>query len=213
VPKPSTKRASTRTRLLETAGQLFRWQGFHATGLHEVLKISGAPKGSLYHYFPDGKDQLAIEAVRYVSGQIEQAASEILSSYSDPIKALRALFEFVEKNLSESGFRDGCPVGAVTLDVASSSNSIREACERCFEEWLDLFLEHLKRAGLTATRAKTIATLCLASLEGGIILSRVQRSVVPLKEISAELAQLVRSTLPRAIKQRTSASVTRAGPE
>jgi len=178
--------------------------------LHEVLKISGAPKGSLYHYFPDGKDQLAIEAVRYVSGQIEQAASQILSSYGDPIKALRALFEFVEKNLSESGFRDGCPIGAVTLDVASSSNSIREACERCFEEWLDLFVEHLKRAGLSATRAKTIATLCLASLEGGIILSRAQRSVVPLKEISAELAQLVRSTLPRAIKQRTSASVTRA---
>ena len=201
--KPSTVTTGTRTRLLETAGQLFRWQGFHATGLDEILKRSGTPKGSLYHYFPGGKDQLAIEALRYVSGLIEQTASVILSSNSDPLTAVRMLFEFTAKTLSESDFRDGCPIAAVTLDVASDRNLIREACEQSLQKWLDVFVQHFRRAGLTTARAKTIATLCLASLEGGLILSRAQRSAVPLNEIAIELTGVIQSMLPRTIKPYT----------
>jgi TetR/AcrR family transcriptional regulator, lmrAB and yxaGH operons repressor len=198
--KPSTVTTGTRTRLLETAGQVFRWQGFHATGLDEILKRSGTPKGSLYHYFPSGKDQLAIEALRYVSGLLERRASVILSSNSDPLRALRMLFEFTAKTLSESGFRDGCPIAAVTLDVASERNLIREACEQSLQKWLDVFVQHFRRAGLTTARAKSIATLCFAALEGGLILSRAQKNIAPLNAIADELIQLIRmsSATPRA---------------
>src|SRR5271163_1931015 len=115
----STKITDTRTRVLDTAGQLFRVQGFHATGLDEVLKQSGTPKGSLYHYFPGGKDQLAIDALGYVAGRLEQRMSMLLASSDDPVKALRTLFDFIVQNFAESDFRDGCPIAAVTLDVAS----------------------------------------------------------------------------------------------
>jgi TetR/AcrR family transcriptional repressor of lmrAB and yxaGH operons len=195
MQKQSTKTATTRTRLLDTAGQLFRCQGFHATGLDEVLRRSGTPKGSLYHYFPGGKDQLAIEALSHVAAELEQRMSALLGSNSDPLKALRKLLQFTAKSLAESGFRDGCPIAAVTLDVASDRESIREACEAGFQTFLKVFVQHLRRAGLTEIRAKSLATLFLAALEGGLILSRAQKSVAPLNAIASELALVIQASL------------------
>jgi TetR/AcrR family transcriptional repressor of lmrAB and yxaGH operons len=195
MQKRSTKTATTRTRLLDTAGQLFRCQGFHATGLDEVLKRSGTPKGSLYHYFPGGKDQLAIETLGHFAAQLEQRMSALLSSSSDPLKALRKFLLFTVKSLAESDFRDGCPIAAVTLDVASDRESIREACEAGFQTWLRVFVQHLSHAGLTETRAKSIATLFLASLEGGMILSCAQKSVAPLNAIAKELVLVIQASL------------------
>jgi AcrR family transcriptional regulator len=195
MQKRSTKTATTRTRLLDTAGQLFRCQGFHATGLDEVLTRSGTPKGSLYHYFPGGKDQLAVETLGYFAAQLEQRMSALLGSNGDPLKALRKLLQFTRKSLVESDFRDGCPIAAVTLDVASDRESIREACEAGFQTWLKVFMQHLKRAGLTETRAKSIATLFLAALEGGLILSRAQKSIAPLNAIANELVLVIQASL------------------
>jgi TetR/AcrR family transcriptional regulator, lmrAB and yxaGH operons repressor len=199
--KPSPKTANVRTRLLESTAQLFCSQGFHATGLEEILERSATPKGSLYHYFPGGKDHLAIEALRHMTCQLEQSASALLSSKSDPLKAVPALFDFAARRLAESNFRDGCPIAAVTLDVASDRDSIREACEEAFQKWLDLLVQQLRRAGLTAPRAKAIATLCLASLEGGLVLSRAQRSIAPLKAIAVELAHVIESTVAARAEQ------------
>jgi TetR/AcrR family transcriptional repressor of lmrAB and yxaGH operons len=195
MQKRSTKTATTRMRLLDTAGQLFRCQGFHATGLDEVLRRSGTPKGSLYHYFPGGKDQLAIETPGHVAAELEQRMSALLSSSSDSLKALRKLLQFTAKSLSESDFRDGCPIAAVTLDVASDRESIREACEQGFQNWLKVFVQHLRDAGLTETRAKSIGTLFLASLEGGLILSREQKGVAPLNATAGELVLVIQASL------------------
>jgi len=199
MQKRSTKTATTRTRLLDTAGQLFRCQGFHATGLDEVLKRSRTPKGSLYHYFPGGKDQLAIETLGHFAAQLEQRMSALLSSSSDPLKALRKFLLFTVKSLAESDFRDGCPIAAVTLDVANDREPIREACEAGFQTWLRVFVQHLRHAGLTETRAKSIATLFLASLEGGMILSRAQKSVAPLNAIANELVLVIQASLARVL--------------
>ena len=195
MQKRSTKTATTRMRLLDTAGQLFRCQGFHATGLDEVLRRSGTPKGSLYHYFPGGKDQLAIETLGHVATELEQRMSALLSSSSDSLKALRKLFQYTAKSLAESGFRDGCPIAPVTLDVASDRESIREACEQGFQNLLQVFVQHLRRAGLSEKRAKSLATLVLASLEGGLILSRAQKSVAPLNAIASELVLVIQGSL------------------
>jgi TetR/AcrR family transcriptional repressor of lmrAB and yxaGH operons len=195
MQKQSTKTATTRTRLLDTAGQLFRCHGFHATGLDEILKRSGTPKGSLYHYFPGGKDQLAIETLDHFVAQLEQGMSALLSSSSDPLKALRKFLRLTVNSLAESDFRDGCPLAAITLDIASDREPIREACEKGFATWLRVLVQHLKRAGLTEARAKSMATLFLASLEGGTILSRAQKSVAPLNTVANELMLVIQASL------------------
>jgi TetR/AcrR family transcriptional regulator, lmrAB and yxaGH operons repressor len=195
MTKRSTKNRQTRMRLLDTASKLFRSQGFHATGLDQILRRSHTPKGSLYHYFPGGKDQLAIETLRYVAGEVGQTMSAVLSSHSDPLETLRTFFEHTAESLLASDFRDGCPIAAVTLEVASDRPSVREACKQGFQIWLEVMVKYLIDAGLCEARAKSIATLVLASLEGGLILSRAQKSVEPINTIASELEQMIQSSL------------------
>jgi TetR/AcrR family transcriptional regulator, lmrAB and yxaGH operons repressor len=194
MAKRSTKTLQTRTRLLDTTGQLFRAQGFHATGLDELLRLSGTPKGSLYHYFPGGKDQLAIAALDHVVIQIKQQMLTLLASSDDPLEALRTWLDFMAKSLAESDFRNGCPIAALTVDVACDRDSVREACERCFNIWLEMLAEHFKRAGYTEKRAKNLAILFLAALEGGAILSRAQKNVAPLNVIADQLIQMIKTS-------------------
>jgi TetR/AcrR family transcriptional repressor of lmrAB and yxaGH operons len=196
MTKPSIKTHKTRVRLLDTASTLFRSQGFHATGLDQILRRSRTPKGSLYHHFPGGKDQLAIETVQYVAGEIGQAMSAMLSSHSDPLEAIQTFFDDTARNLLASDFRDGCPIAAVTLEVASDRPAVRKACREGFETWLRVLIQHLKSAGLTDARARSIATLVLASLEGGLILCRAQKSLDPINAIINELEQMIQSSLP-----------------
>lgn len=194
--KRSAKTQKIRTRLLDTASKLFRAQGFHATGLDQILRRSRTPKGSLYHYFPGGKDELAIETVRYVASEMGQTMfPPIDNSHNDPLKIVQNLFESLAKNLLESDYRFGCPIAVVTLETSSDRPSIREACEQGFQMWQEILVEHFRRSGITETRAKSIAMLVLASLEGGLILSRAQKSVKPLDAIARELAHLFRPNI------------------
>jgi TetR/AcrR family transcriptional repressor of lmrAB and yxaGH operons len=197
MTKRANKNRKTRTRLLDTASKLFRSQGFHATGLDQILRRSRTPKGSLYHYFPGGKDQLAIETLQYVACEQGQTMSAIFSSQIDPLETLQTFFEHTAENLLMSDFRDGCPIAAVTLEVASDRPSVREACRQGFQTWLEVLVQHLNRAGLSKARAKSIATLVLASLEGGLILSRAQKSVEPIRSITSELAQVIQASLAK----------------
>lgn len=79
-----TNKVDSREKILQTASRLFQLQGYHATGLNQIIKESGAPKGSLYHYFPNGKEELAVESVKYTSSFIETRIQGILDKVSDP---------------------------------------------------------------------------------------------------------------------------------
>ena len=195
MTKRAIKNRKTRTRLLDTASKLFRSQGFHATGLDQILRRSRTPKGSLYHYFPGGKDQLAIATLQHVASEQGQTMSAIFSSQIDPLETLQIFFEHAAENLLMSDFRDGCPLATVTLEVASDRPAVREACRQGFQTWLEVMVQHLNYAGLSEARAKSIATLVLASLEGSLILSRAQKSVEPIRSITSELAQMIQASI------------------
>ena len=195
MTKRAIKNRKTRTRLLDTASKLFRSQGFHATGLDQILRRSRTPKGSLYHYFPGGKDQLAIATLQHVASEQGQTMSAIFSSQTDPLETLQIFFEHAAETLLMSDFRDGCPIATVTLEVASDRPAVREACRQGFQTWLEVMVQHLNYAGLSKARAKSIATLVLASLEGGLILSRAQKSVEPIRSITSELAQMIQASI------------------
>jgi len=195
MTKRAIKNRKTRTRLLDTASKLFRSQGFHATGLDQILRRSRTPKGSLYHYFPGGKDQLAIATLQHVASEQGQTMTAIFSSQTDPLETLQIFFEHAAETLLMSDFRDGCPIATVTLEVASDRPAVREACRQGFQTWLEVMVQHLNYAGLSKARAKSIATLVLASLEGGLILSRAQKSVEPIRSITSELAQMIQASI------------------
>lgn len=177
------KHGETRERLLRTAATLFRTQGYHATGLNQVLAEGGAPKGSLYFHFPGGKEQLAVESVALSAGAVHAS----MRAVTDLDGALAVFAE----HLVASDFRDGCPIATVALDAAADSEPIREACATAYVSWRDLIVEFLVRQGIAAERAPGLATTVLAAVEGALLLARTQRDVAPLRQVAADLRVLI----------------------
>jgi TetR/AcrR family transcriptional repressor of lmrAB and yxaGH operons len=177
------KRGETRERLLKTAATLFQAQGYHATGLNQVVAEGRAPKGSLYFHFPGGKEQLAAEALALSAGEVRAR----LAGASD----LEAALEVFAARLVASGFRDGCPVATVALDAAGESEPIRVACADAYGSWRDVVVDFLLRQGVSAGRAAGLATTVLAAVEGALLLARTQRDVAPLRQVAADLRVLI----------------------
>lgn len=182
-----------RGRMIRTTGRLLQHQGFHATGLKQILAESGAPRGSLYFYFPGGKEQLAVEAVREAGARTVKAVEALLSTHPDPRGAVQAFSRAAAEVLRQSDFKEGCPVATVTLEAADDSDAIRVACDSTYREWHRVIRDHLVGAELTLPRADALATLVLAAVEGGLILSRARRDIEPLQTVADELASLIQS--------------------
>jgi TetR/AcrR family transcriptional regulator, lmrAB and yxaGH operons repressor len=186
----------TRTRMLDAAEQLFRIQGLHATGLAEVLEKSGAPRGSLYHYFPGGKEQLAIEALRSASAQIRDALEEFIGSGSSP-EALRAYGRQSARRLVATDFAEGCPVGNTALEAAVGSPALRQACDEAFREWEGVIAAGLVADGVGAEQAAGLATFILSTFEGALLVARARRDPSPLVDSGENLAAIVEAALAR----------------
>ncbi len=169
--------------MVRTAAELFRAQGYHATGLNQVLSEGGAPKGSLYFHFPGGKEQLAVEAVGLAGSDLRDALTAVLAAEPDPAKALSQALELLGRQLLASDFRSGCPIATVALDAAADSEPIRVACEEVYTSWQAVIAGHVGDEDL--------ATVVLAAIEGALLLARTRRSLDPLHAVGARLGALL----------------------
>lgn len=177
----------TKRRMLKAAAELFRRQGYDGTGLSEVLDESGAPRGSLYFHFPGGKDQLAAEAVDATGARIGMGIEALLESSDDVGEAVGRVVDSMATDLEKSGYVRGCPIAAVTLDSAVSSEQVREACRRSFDRWLSLLEARLRDAGWSAGAAREEAIMILAAVEGALTLARSSRDPEPLRTAARRL--------------------------
>ena len=175
--------------MIQSAAALFRERGVHGTSFSDVLAHSAAPRGSLYHYFPGGKAQLAEEATRYsgefIAGGISAALEE-----DDPLAAVRAFAALWREILRESDFAAGCPVVSATLE-GDRSPGARDAAGAAFGQMQDLRADAFARQDVPPQRARSLATLAIAAIEGAIVLARAQRSSDPLERVADELEALV----------------------
>jgi AcrR family transcriptional regulator len=177
--------------MVYNAAQLIRMQGVSGTGLREVVARAQAPRGSLQHYFPGGKEQLVDEAVAWAG---DFAAAQV--SRSGPHRTPSALFEAMadqwRREFDRIGFGRGCPIVATVADV-SASDRMREAARRAFERWQEPIAAALIEMGVPAGRAGALALLMLSTLEGAIVFARVSRDIGPLDTVVAELGPLLDS--------------------
>jgi AcrR family transcriptional regulator len=93
-------RPDTRTRIREAAAMLFRRHGYSATGLKRIAAQSGAPFGSIYHFFPGGKQQLAEDTIRTSGPQYMQMVLALLDSLPDPLESLASAFQVAADDLA-----------------------------------------------------------------------------------------------------------------
>ncbi|MGH8530044.1 MAG: TetR/AcrR family transcriptional regulator [Nevskiales bacterium] len=174
--------SNTRNKLIHSALDLFRSQGYHQTGLNQILAQAGSPKGSLYHYFPGGKEQLACEAVQLASDQILRVLHK-LSGADDAAGALDLLFDSFAQGMKRSWYSKGCPIATIVLEEAAQNDAIRAACDAAFTSWL-LVLSETLAAFSVPDPDKAAATL-LCAIEGALLLCRTQRSTAPLRTVQS----------------------------
>jgi TetR/AcrR family transcriptional repressor of lmrAB and yxaGH operons len=186
-----TVASTARDQIVEATCDLLEAQGYHATGLNQIVAESGAPKGSLYHYFPDGKEELAAAAIdrtgRGLAGRVEAA----LALDDDPAAAVGFLAAAIADAVEQSGFRSGGPLTTVAMETATSSTRLNLACRAAFDQLQAAFADKLEVSGYTSQRAAEMATFITAAIEGGIILSRTYHSGDPLRRVGQELAALL----------------------
>jgi len=174
---------ASRERLLDSAVDLLQRQGYHGTGLNELLEHSEAPRGSLYHYFPGGKEQIGAEAIARAGGQVAAAVVHLLRTKPSVADAVEALAGLLAAGLEASDFERGCPVATTALEVTPRSEPIRAAVQESFERWLAPLRERLEAAGFERAEAARRADLTIAALEGALILARAQRNIEPLDTV------------------------------
>jgi AcrR family transcriptional regulator len=182
-----------REKMVVSAALLMRKQGVEATSFSQVIEASGAPRGSIYHHFPDGKTQLMEEATRFGGEFIANALRTALED-ADPYAALEVSEKFWRSVLEESDFRDGCPIVAATVE-GERSPQIRDAAGRVFAGWAELVADGLERHGVEPDRARSLGSFIFSAVEGAVILSRAQRSFEPLDRAFEELRRTLDDAL------------------
>lgn len=184
-----------REAILQSAVRLFRKRGYASTGINEILNASGAPKGSLYHYFPGGKAEIGAAAVRHagssVAATLRALSDDAHGAAATPEALLARYFEMVGGWIADSGFRDGSPITTTLLETAADHAGIREAGAEAFKSWSAVIEEMLVLSGVQPGRARRMAYFSMAALEGAIVQAHVFQSKVPISDASAELALLI----------------------
>jgi TetR/AcrR family transcriptional regulator, lmrAB and yxaGH operons repressor len=186
----------TRSRMLETTARLLQHRGYHGTSLNDILVESGAPRGSLYFHFPGGKDQLVLEATRATVDATTNALKEALHGAETPARGIRSFFEAAAAEMTEADYTFGCPVAPVILDAAGGSEELAELCRKAFEEWIGLVGQALLSAGVQPERARSLALLVEASIEGLLLIARAYRDCTSIFLVAAELERLIESATP-----------------
>ena len=185
----------TRDRFLAATNELFRRQGYHGTSLKQVTDAAGAPTGSLYHFFPGGKEELAAEVLTTSGAAYQQLFELIAADAADPADAVTDFFEGAAQVLEDGDFIDPCPIGTVGREVASTSEALRQATDRVFAGWIATASTLFQAAGMDRDVADELATTLVASLEGAFVLARARRDAEPVRVAGRTMRRLVDGAL------------------
>jgi len=187
--------AGTKERIMDSSAELFRRQGYAGTGIKQILAAANAPFGSLYHFFPGGKEQLGAETLRSSGALYAQLFATIAAQAPDVTTAVAAFFNGAAETLVETDYADACPIATVALEVASTNEQLREATAEVFESWIAGATAYFAAAGIARQTARELALSMLCLLEGAFIFCRAMRSTEPLHVAGASAVAAVQSAL------------------
>jgi TetR/AcrR family transcriptional repressor of lmrAB and yxaGH operons len=188
-----------RDKIVRAAAESFRRYGYAATGTNEIVARSGAPKGSLYHYFPGGKAEIAAAAVTYAGGRVTATLSGLLADHQgDPAAAILTYGGLLVSWLEKSDFRDGCPIATTLLEIAPAEEAVTLAGRTAFADWAGLFSRALTDRCVAGERAESLGAIAVTLLEGSLIQARVERGGRPVVRAVAEAAALFTAAVTEA---------------
>lgn len=186
---------ATRERIVQSSAELFRRQGYAGTGVKQIVAEASAPFGSIYHFFPGGKEQLGEEVIRWSGAIYGQLIDLFYEPGADPVVATRNFFAAAAQTLVETDYADACPIATIALEVSSTSEPMRQACADVFDGWIDSACKSLLAAGVPRRRARPLAISLLALLEGAFVLARALRSTEPVEAAGATAVAAVKEAV------------------
>jgi AcrR family transcriptional regulator len=182
-----------RERMVRSAAQLIRHKGVSGTGMREIVTEADAPRGSLQHYFPGGKEELVSDALLWMGDVAARRTKRCLSELESrtPSALLASIVDTWRRDLTSEEFSAGCPLVAAAADTAATSERLRQVLGRAFDGWLEPLSESLVDLGVPIDRSDNLAIVIISALEGAIILARIRRDLTPFDALVLELGPLL----------------------
>lgn len=184
-------KTNTKDIFIDTASSLFANQGYHATGISEILKKSNAPKGSLYYYFPQGKEQLAQEALQKTAEKISTEILDVLAKASTPLEGLQQHLIYIAQKIEKDLSQPNVSISLIALETFSSNEIIRLECERTFQQIQNIYKNSFLKMDLQEEYADFLAMTMVMLTEGAITLSLTKKNTQPLHQLANNLPLLI----------------------
>lgn len=188
------KDTNKRDAILMTATHLFQLQGYHATGLNQIIEESGAPKGSLYYHFPNGKEEIAREAIKRMRELVLEKTTEDLNRGKTAIEAFKFHVNSIANMCDQNGSVEveGLQISLIASETASTHESLRIVCNETFAVWQELYANKLEQFGYDKQQARELGVTLNALIEGGCMLAVTNKSSYPLRCISNQITALLK---------------------
>jgi TetR/AcrR family transcriptional regulator, lmrAB and yxaGH operons repressor len=183
------KRVSTKTKMLISAADVLRERGAAGLTIDEVLHRSGAPRGSVYHHFPEGRNQILSEALRYAGDALTERI-EAAAGHGGMV-LLNRFVEFWEQTLRDTDFTAGCPVVAAAVGSAAEERQLTATAGDIFRGWHEALTRTFVDEGFPESDASSLATTTIAAIEGAVVLCRATRTTEPLRQVAEQIEFLV----------------------
>ncbi|MCW7469087.1 TetR family transcriptional regulator [Leptospira kanakyensis] len=184
------KGGETKQKMIEVMSGLLEESGYEATGLTELGKETGTPKGSLYFHFPGGKDELTSLALLHSGNQLNLFFQSVLAETESPTQAIKQVFHALEDRIVSSDYKKGCPIATTAMETAGSVPTVSDVCAEVYSLWLKTFETYLVEKGYSSRMAKNLSLSLLSLWEGAMLLSKLQKSPEPLR-VAAKTAELL----------------------
>lgn len=181
--------------MLDSAIELFRQHGYKGTGFRDVVTHGNAPRGSIYHHFPEGKAQLAVEALKLAGDRIEAVFRQGAREGTDFVSGFEWVWSWWTAYVAGSDFDAGCPIAGVAMESHPEAPEVTDAANDVFERWVENVAAGLQTSGVSPEEADRLAALIISAQEGATLMARVARSPEPLDRVGEALAALLRQRL------------------
>ena len=185
-----TKGEETRHRIARSAGALFEENGYFGTGTNDILKQSDVPKGSMYFHFPGGKEEVATHAIELMTDETSALLSEALAEASSPSDAVHMIIGYFCGRMTETGYRCGCPIATVGLELSGTQSPVLKACAAAYAHWTELLAVALSKH-VKQEHADTLASRIFTIIQGSLLVSRITGNVAPMQDAEQLCTDLI----------------------
>ncbi len=186
------EKMDTKSMIIDIATALFQQKGYKGVGLNEILNVCKITKGSLYHHFPNGKEELLIACLQSMKESISTDIADTCNRFPTAIEALKGIIEKLIADFDREGTISGHTFNSMVSEMGTITESVRNECSALYIKLQGIFANKLSADGFSKERVDSLALMIVASMEGAMMLCLTQKSNKPLKTIMHLLPNLLK---------------------